>query len=134
VGREQTPKSLIVDDERERALLGEHPGRATLAGVAFGFVGVALLLLPGGQPAGVTVTGLLLVVLAVAFVIGAMKRTPLATWQWMLLVVGLSQRELLVGCDAAVLRSGAKRRCALQLHQRHQRAAASPEGRVSELA
>jgi drug/metabolite transporter (DMT)-like permease len=47
-----------------RALLGEHPGRATLAGVAFGFVGVALLLLPGGQPAGVTVTGLLLVVLA----------------------------------------------------------------------
>ena len=47
-----------------RAVLGEHPGRATLAGVAVGFVGVALLLLPGEQPAGVSLAGLLLVVIA----------------------------------------------------------------------
>ncbi|MDX6660752.1 MAG: hypothetical protein QOJ55_1574 [Solirubrobacteraceae bacterium] len=47
-----------------RALLGEHPGRATFAGVGVGFVGVALLLLPGEQPAGVTLAGLLLVVVA----------------------------------------------------------------------
>jgi drug/metabolite transporter (DMT)-like permease len=43
-----------------RALLGEHPGRATLVG----FSGVALLLLPGEQPAGVSIAGLLLVVVA----------------------------------------------------------------------
>jgi drug/metabolite transporter (DMT)-like permease len=47
-----------------RALLGEHPGRATFVGVAVGFVGVALLLLPGEQPAGVSLAGLLLVVVA----------------------------------------------------------------------
>src|SRR5437764_306795 len=49
-----------------RGLIGERPGRATLAGVAIGFVGVALLLLPGGQPKGVSIAGLLLVVLAAA--------------------------------------------------------------------
>jgi drug/metabolite transporter (DMT)-like permease len=49
-----------------RALLGEHPARATLAGVAIGFGGVALLLLPGEQPAGVSIAGLLLVVVAAA--------------------------------------------------------------------
>ena len=49
-----------------RGLIGERPGRATLAGVAIGFVGVALLLLPGGQPRGVSIAGLLLVVVAAA--------------------------------------------------------------------
>lgn len=49
-----------------RALAGEHPRRATLAGVAVGFAGVGLLLLPGEQPAGVSVAGLLLLVLAAA--------------------------------------------------------------------
>jgi hypothetical protein len=34
---------------------------------------------------------LLGVVLAIAGAIGAMRRTPLATWEWMLLAVGLSQ-------------------------------------------
>lgn len=34
---------------------------------------------------------LLLVVTAVACVVGAMRRTPLRTWQWVLLAVGLSQ-------------------------------------------
>ncbi|HVH47535.1 MAG TPA: hypothetical protein VM925_34605, partial [Labilithrix sp.] len=34
---------------------------------------------------------LLAVVLAIAGAIGAMRRTPLATWQWMLLAIGLSQ-------------------------------------------
>ena len=47
-----------------RALVGERPGRATLAGVGVGFGGVALLLLPGEQPAGVGSAGLLLLVVA----------------------------------------------------------------------
>jgi drug/metabolite transporter (DMT)-like permease len=47
-----------------RALAGERVGRATLVGVAIGFCGVALLLLPGEQPAGARFGGLLLLVLA----------------------------------------------------------------------
>src|SRR5437763_10706 len=47
-----------------RALVGERPVRATLAGVGVGFGGVALLLLPGEQPAGVGFAGLLLLVVA----------------------------------------------------------------------
>jgi drug/metabolite transporter (DMT)-like permease len=47
-----------------RALVGERPRRATLAGVVVGFAGVALLLLPGAQPAGVSFAGLLLLVVA----------------------------------------------------------------------
>jgi drug/metabolite transporter (DMT)-like permease len=49
-----------------RALVGERPGRATLTGVVIGFCGVALLLAPGEQPAGVSIAGLLLVVVAAA--------------------------------------------------------------------
>jgi drug/metabolite transporter (DMT)-like permease len=47
-----------------RGLARERLSRATLAGVVFGFAGVALLLAPGQRPAGVTLGGLLLVVLA----------------------------------------------------------------------
>ncbi len=39
--------------------------------------------------------GLLAVVLAVACAVGAMRRTPLRTWEWMLLSVGLSQVSVL---------------------------------------
>ncbi len=42
-----------------RSVTGDHPARASLAGTAFGFVGVAVLLRPGGDA---TVTGVLLVV------------------------------------------------------------------------
>lgn len=45
---------------------------------------------PGVGPV-VLFWSLLLVVLAVAGAIGAMRRTPLATWQWVLLAIGLSQ-------------------------------------------
>jgi len=38
---------------------------------------------------------LLLVVTAIAGAIGAMRRTPLATWQWVLLAIGLSQVNVL---------------------------------------
>lgn len=44
-----------------RSVTGDRPARASLAGTAFGFVGVAVLLRPGGD---VTVTGVLLVVLS----------------------------------------------------------------------
>ena len=42
-----------------RSVTGDRPARASLAGTAFGFVGVAVLLRPGGD---VTVTGVLMVV------------------------------------------------------------------------
>jgi drug/metabolite transporter (DMT)-like permease/GNAT superfamily N-acetyltransferase len=47
-----------------RALSRERVGAFTVAGVLLGFAGVALLLLPGEQPRGVSVGGMLLVVLA----------------------------------------------------------------------
>jgi drug/metabolite transporter (DMT)-like permease len=47
-----------------RALWGERPGRTTALGVAAGFVGVALLLLPGQRPEGASLAACLLVVFA----------------------------------------------------------------------
>jgi drug/metabolite transporter (DMT)-like permease len=47
-----------------RALWRERPGRATALGVAGGFVGVGLLLLPGQRPAGASLAACLLVVFA----------------------------------------------------------------------
>ena len=44
----------------------ERPSGLTLLGVAIGFVGVAILMLPGERPEGATVGGLLLCVLAAA--------------------------------------------------------------------
>ena len=49
-----------------RRLTGDRVARATAVGVGVGFAGVALLLLPGNRPAGVTAAALLLVVLAAA--------------------------------------------------------------------
>jgi hypothetical protein len=45
---------------------------------------------------------LLLVVLAVSAAIGAMRRTPLSIWQWMLLAVGLSQVSVAVAAVVVI--------------------------------
>jgi drug/metabolite transporter (DMT)-like permease len=47
-----------------RTLTGDRPRRATLAGLAVGFVGVALLVLRGGQQQGVSVPHMLIVIAA----------------------------------------------------------------------
>jgi drug/metabolite transporter (DMT)-like permease len=47
-----------------RALSRERVPKLTVAGVLIGFAGVAILLLPGQQPAGVSIGGMVLVVLA----------------------------------------------------------------------
>ncbi|HVL64678.1 MAG TPA: EamA family transporter, partial [Actinomycetota bacterium] len=49
-----------------RAVTGEKVSRGTLIGVAIGFAGVAVLVLPGDQPAGTTVLGMALLVFAAA--------------------------------------------------------------------
>jgi drug/metabolite transporter (DMT)-like permease/GNAT superfamily N-acetyltransferase len=49
-----------------RALGRDHIPRLTLVGVLAGFAGVALLLVPGQQPAGTTIAGMLLIVGAAA--------------------------------------------------------------------
>lgn len=45
---------------------GERPTGLTLLGLAIGFVGVAILMLPGERPEGATVTGFVLLLLAAA--------------------------------------------------------------------
>jgi drug/metabolite transporter (DMT)-like permease len=63
-----------------RFLSGERPGRATLAGLGVGFVGVALLVVRGGHGQGVTIPDLLIVVgAALAWAIGsfASSRLPM---------------------------------------------------------
>ena len=49
-----------------RTLTGDRVSLGTLGGVGAGFVGVAILVLPGDKPEGVTIGGLLLLVLASA--------------------------------------------------------------------
>lgn len=49
-----------------RFLSGERPRALTLFGVAIGFAGVAILMLPGERPEGATVTGFVLLLLAAA--------------------------------------------------------------------
>ncbi len=43
---------------------GDRPGRGTLAGVVVGFIGLAVLVLPGDRPDGAPLWGVLLIVLA----------------------------------------------------------------------
>jgi drug/metabolite transporter (DMT)-like permease len=50
-----------------RTVAGDRVPGPTLAGVALGFVGAGVLLLPGGRPAGVHIAMALLIVLAAAF-------------------------------------------------------------------
>jgi drug/metabolite transporter (DMT)-like permease/GNAT superfamily N-acetyltransferase len=49
-----------------RFISGERPTTLTLLGVAIGFVGVAILMLPGERPEGATVGGFVLLLLAAA--------------------------------------------------------------------
>lgn len=88
-----TPLWIVV----YRALLRDRPAAATLAGVATGFAGVALLLLPGARPEGVALGPALLVVLA-AMSWGAgslasqrvrMPRDPLVSTAWQMLFGGM---------------------------------------------
>jgi drug/metabolite transporter (DMT)-like permease len=57
-----TPLWIVVF----RSLFHDRPAPATLAGVAIGFVGVALLLLPGNRPHGASLGGMLIVLAAAA--------------------------------------------------------------------
>jgi drug/metabolite transporter (DMT)-like permease len=62
-----------------RAVTGDRVPFVTLAGVAVGFVGVAILVLPGDQPGGTTLWGLLLLVVASAsWATGSFTSTRLA--------------------------------------------------------
>lgn len=88
-----TPLWIVVF----RALFRDRPRGATLAGVALGFVGVALLLLPGNRPAGVELGPTLIIVLAaVSWGFGSflsqrwrMPSDPLASTGWQMLAGGL---------------------------------------------
>lgn len=88
-----TPLWIVVF----RSLLRDRPSTATLAGVALGFVGVALLLLPGNRPDGVPLGPTLVIVLAaVSWGLGSfisqrvsMPPDPLASTGWQMLFGGL---------------------------------------------
>jgi drug/metabolite transporter (DMT)-like permease len=75
---------------------GDRPGRGTLAGVIVGFVGLALLVLPGDRPDGAPLWGVMLIVLAaVLWAAGSFysKRMslppdPLVSTAWQMLIAG----------------------------------------------
>ena len=75
---------------------GDRPGRGTLAGVIVGFVGLALLVLPGDRPDGAPLWGVLLIVLAaVLWASGSfyskrmsLPRDPLVSTAWQMLIAG----------------------------------------------
>src|SRR4051794_18890795 len=79
-----------------RGATGDRVGRATLAGVALGFVGVGILMLPGGRPDDVPLgMTLLVVVAAVSWALGSfvsprvnLPRDPLVSTAWSLLIGG----------------------------------------------
>jgi drug/metabolite transporter (DMT)-like permease len=80
-----------------RTLSGDRVARATLGGVALGFTGVAILLLPGGRPDAVRIGMALLIVLAAASwglgsVVAQRVETPadpLVSTAWQLLSGGV---------------------------------------------
>jgi drug/metabolite transporter (DMT)-like permease len=91
-----------------RGFTGDRPRRATVAGVALGFAGVALLLLPGNRPDGVEIGPALVIVLAaMSWGIGSLvsqrvelPSDPLVSTGWqmlfggaVLLVAGLAAGE-----------------------------------------
>jgi drug/metabolite transporter (DMT)-like permease len=88
-----TPLWIVVF----RAIFGDRPHRATLAGVGIGFVGVALLLLPGNRPDGVELGPSLVIVLAaVSWGLGSfysqrttMPADALVSTGWQMLVAGV---------------------------------------------
>jgi drug/metabolite transporter (DMT)-like permease len=85
---------------------GERVNRGTLAGVAVGFCGLALLLLPGSRPAEATAIGVLLVLVAAcSWATGSflsprlsMPSDPLVSTAWQMVVGG---GALLVGALVA---------------------------------
>jgi drug/metabolite transporter (DMT)-like permease len=85
---------------------GERVNRGTLAGVAVGFCGLALLLLPGSRPAEATAIGVLLVLVAAcSWATGSflsprlsMPSDPLVSTAWQMVVGG---GALLAGALAA---------------------------------
>jgi drug/metabolite transporter (DMT)-like permease len=80
-----------------RTVAGDRVAGMTVAGVALGFVGVGVLLLPGGRPDDVHIAMALLIVLAAAFWgLGsflaqriALPANPLVTTAWQMLFGGL---------------------------------------------
>ena len=75
---------------------GDRPARGTLAGVIVGFVGLAVLVLPGDRPDGAPLWGVLLIVLAaVLWASGSfyskritLPSDPLASTAWQMLIAG----------------------------------------------
>lgn len=83
----------------------EHVDPGVALGIAIGFAGVALLLLPGNRPAEATIAGIAIVLLsAAAWALGtflsprlALPRDALTSTGWQMLLGGL----VLLGCAAA---------------------------------
>lgn len=79
-----------------RGVTGDRADRATLGGVALGFVGVGILMLPGGRPDDVPVGMTLLVIVAAAsWALGSfisprvsLPKDPLVSTAWSLLLGG----------------------------------------------
>ena len=75
---------------------GDRPGRGTLAGVIVGFIGLAVLVLPGDRPDGAPLWGVLLIVLAaVLWASGSfyskrmtLPSDPLVSTAWQMLIAG----------------------------------------------
>jgi drug/metabolite transporter (DMT)-like permease len=88
-----TPLWIVVF----RSAFSDRPPLATLAGVALGFVGVALLLLPGNRPDGVPLgPTLVIVVAAISWGCGSfisqrvtMPADPLVSTGWQMLFGGI---------------------------------------------
>ncbi|WP_035127779.1 EamA family transporter [Conexibacter woesei] len=79
-----------------RGVTGDRPDRATLGGVALGFVGVGILMLPGGRPDDVPLgMTLLVIVAAFSWALGSfisprvdLPKDPLLSTAWSLLLGG----------------------------------------------
>ena len=75
---------------------GDRPSRGTLAGVIVGFIGLAVLVLPGDRPEGAPLWGVLLIVLAaVLWASGSfyskhmtLPKDPLVSTAWQMLLAG----------------------------------------------
>jgi drug/metabolite transporter (DMT)-like permease len=75
---------------------GDRPGRGTLAGVVVGFVGLAVLVLPGDRPDGAPLWGVLLIVLAaILWASGSfyskrmtLPKDPLVSTAWQMVIAG----------------------------------------------
>ena len=81
-----------------RSVTGDRVSRATVAWVIMGFAGVALLMLPGEQPEGATIGGILIIVAAAfCWAIGSfssgrlgLPQDPIVTTAWQMILGGLA--------------------------------------------